>query len=594
MPLREDEQSEHTPTSYSPQRRRRVVAAPRRPSTDYHSDEHPEVPKILRASRHLSEDERSAATTTAVTQQTVRPASTPKKTMRPDTTAGRVVHADRPARRPALPPPEPVYDDEDEQYPHSTTTHYPPTRKIMVERPRRNTVYMPPAPPPAAHYRARGRHRPRTLYSLLQDFSHNQTAIVVGTLLLLTLILFPILFNVIANNLRTQTTLLPGSTQGNQGTGQTSIGAIPADPREIVITPPNSDHPAPPVFATAAYLLDADTGATLYAHNPFLHLPMLSTTKLMTATLALEQQGNKLDQKVSISGTIANDIDQLSVDSSRMGIKRGESYTLRELMYGMLLVSGNDAALAVADTVGGNLKNFVAMMNQRASQLGLHDTHFMNPHGLLATGHYSSAHDLAILGRFSMNIPLLRQISSTKQYTVSQTADHPGHFLINGNQFLWWYPGVDGGKPGYDGGSNFIQVISVTRNGHHLIGVTMHTNDWWTDMRDLMNWGFNSFSWISPYDVDIAHPPIPFDYDWNYFVKDKKTNTISTVDQGRYYIYTGYSINGAVMNYFDKNGGLTTFGYPTSGLKVANETTSQSFEHGVVQCDTMTKQCKSI
>src|SRR6185312_1623801 len=172
-------------------------------------------------------------------------------------------------------------------------------------------------------------------------------------------------------------------------------------------------------------------------------------------------------------------------------------------------------------------------------------------------------------------------ISGTKQYHITKSSGHPDHYLVNGNQFLWWYPGVDGGKPGWDGATNFIQVVSVTRNHHHLIGVTMHTNDWWTDMRNLMNWGFNSFSWVSPYDADISNPPIPYDYSWNYFIRDKKENTIPTADQGRYYIYTGYSISGSILTYFDKNNGLKQIGYPTAEPKATTDTTiTQQFEHG--------------
>ena len=122
----------------------------------------------------------------------------------------------------------------------------------------------------------------------------------------------------------------------------------------------------------------------------------------------------------------------------------------------------------------------------------------MNPHGLLETGQYSSAHDLAILGRHAFSLPLIHQISGTEQYLITQKVYHAEHFLVNGNQFLWWYPGIDAGKTGYDGQYDFVQVVSATRNKHHLIGVTIHTADWWTDMRDLLNWGFDSFQWISP------------------------------------------------------------------------------------------------
>jgi D-alanyl-D-alanine carboxypeptidase len=425
----------------------------------------------------------------------------------------------------------------------------------------------------------------------LQDISHNPRVILVGTLLMIGLIILPIISAAIMNNLYHAT---------NNATGKRSIQADkhpapiiapnPPDPHELVVIPQDTDHPPPAVFATAAYLLDADTGVTLYAHNPFMHLPIMSTTKLMTAVLAAEH-GNP-DQKITINSAIAYDISQLSAESSLMGLHRGETYTLRELLYGLFLVSGNDAAVAIADAIGGNLPHFVAMMNERAKQLGMYDTHYMNPHGLLARGHYSSAHDLAIIGRFSMTIPLIHQISGTLEYNIRQAAQHPAHLLINGNQFLWWYPGVDGGKPGWDAATNYVQVISVVRNHRHLIGVVIHSNNFWTDMRDLMNWGFNDFTWISPHEVALHHPVVYADQS-NYFAADKQTNTIPTVDGGRYYIYTGYSVSDPFLSYFDTGGGLTKFGYPRGmPTMVSSTVVSQKFEHATIQCDTQAKQCK--
>jgi D-alanyl-D-alanine carboxypeptidase len=324
-----------------------------------------------------------------------------------------------------------------------------------------------------------------------------------------------------------------------------------------------------------------------------MHLPMLSTTKLMTASLAIEQ-GN-LDRQITITNAMSNDISQLSADSALFGVKKGQTYTLRELLYGLLFVSGNDAAIAIADALGGNLQNFVAQMNQKAYHLSMYDTHFVNPHGLLDTGQYSSAHDLALLGQYSMGLPVLHKISGQNAYHIPAGGNHPERFLINENQFMWWYPGVDGGKTGYDGQKDFIQVMSVTRSNHHLIGVVMHTNNWWTDMRDLMNWGFDTFTWISPRDVDANQHPIPYDYLWNYFARDTKDVTIPTADNGRYYIYTGFTISGPIMTYFDKNGSVTKLGYPTkmpatSGAQII----SQQFEHATIQCNLATGLCQTI
>lgn len=629
-----EENPEDSQTYQRPQRR--SYGAPSRRSTPtprHHTDEHPEVPKVKRASLRLDEAELALP---PVEEPPIRPSTARMKRVQPEqdehyeepptrsSTAHmrRVQHAQEETYIEPLPYPsstrmkrvrreqdetyeEPptrstsarmkrvqreqrVQDENNESYAQPT---YRPIRnetgKIIASR-RRSSIY---APPPA-HYQ-HGRHKASpSVFSVLQEASHNRIIITVASLLILAVVIVPIMLAI--HNAQSQSgngsVIVGGQAQGSQQGGAPVVQ--PANPDELVIMPQDTEHPAPPVFASAAYLLDADTGATLYAYNPFQHLPMLSTTKLMTATLAIEK-GN-LNQNVTINAQMANDISHLSADSAVMDIKKGETYTLRELLYGLFLVSGNDAAIVIADDIAGNLPNFVAMMNAKAQQLGMYNTHYMNPHGLLQMGHYSSAHDLAVLGRYSLNIPTLQQISDTKTYEIPQTAAHPQHLLVNGDQFLWWFPGVNGGKPGWDGAKDFVQVVSCIRNGHHLIGVTMNTVDWWTDMRDLMNWGFNNFTWVSPYNADIAHPPIPYDYEWNYFTGDKPTNTIPTAQQGRYYIYTGYSISGSIMAYFDKNGSLGHFGYPVGMVQVLNTTTmQQKFEHATIQCNTATKQCKA-
>ena len=623
-----EEGQDDSQTYQRPQRR--SYGAPSRRSTPRHrTDEHPEVPKVKRASLRLDESEialppveEPPTRSSTARMKRVQPEQEQDEPVEEPPTRSSTAQMRRVQRAQAetyvepLPYPSStkmrrVQHEQDEELPTRSTSArmrriqheqaesdenyaqptYRPVRdetgRIVGLRRRRN-VY---APPPA-HYQ-HGRHKASpSVFNVLQEASHNRVVIAVASLLILAVVIVPVILAM--HNAQSQngnsSTIIGGQAQSGQQGGPPVVQ--PANPDELVIMPQDTDHPAPPVFASAAYLLDADTGATLYAYNPFQHLPMLSTTKLMTATLAIEK-GN-LNQNVTINAQMANDISQLSADSAVMGIKKGETYTLRELLYGLFLVSGNDAAIVIADDIAGNLPNFVAMMNAKAQQLGMYNTHYMNPHGLLQTGHYSSAHDLAVLGRYSLSIPTLQQISDTKTYEIPQTAAHPQHLLVNGDQFLWWFPGVNGGKPGWDGAKDFVQVVSCIRNGHHLIGVTMNTVDWWTDMRDLMNWGFNNFTWVSPYNADIAHPPIPYDYEWNYFAGDKQTNTIPTAQQGRYYIYTGYSISGPIMAYFDKNGSLNHFGYPMGMVQVLNATMiQQKFGNATIQCNITTKQCKA-
>ena len=139
---------------------------------------------------------------------------------------------------------------------------------------------------------------------------------------------------------------------------------MPADTHTLIITPTNPDHPAPPVYAQGAYLLDADTGATLYAHNPFLHLPIMSTTKLMTALLAAEN--GTPNEIVSINDQVAHDISQLPPDSANINRKRARTYTLQQMLYGLLSL-GQRCRRGYRDTIGGTYSHFIAMMNQKAT-----------------------------------------------------------------------------------------------------------------------------------------------------------------------------------------------------------------------------------
>ena len=554
-PPDEDRTHEYPEITYPAQRRKRSVASHKQPSNAFHADEHPEIPRVRRASLNLDKQPTTPSHRSEFLQD---------------------------------------MDDADEDVISQNITR---ADKIAVTANRRSpisTVYSPPSTSRQLH-RAKSpegsRHfQSKSLFLIrLQKLSQSRIFI---TCCVIALVIF-VSAQIAVNFSHNQPTITL-SSWGNTRTKQPpTTDQIPASAHKLVIIPQDTDHPAPPVLATSAYLLDADTGTTLYAYNPFLHLPMLSTTKLMTASLAVEQ-GN-LDQRITITNAMSKDISQLSADSALFGIKKGETYTLRDLLYGLLFVSGNDAAIAIADALGGNVQNFVAQMNQKAHQLGMYDTHFVNPHGLLDPGQYSSAHDLALLGRYSMSLPVLHKISGQNSYHIPAGGNHPERFLINENQFMWWYPDVDGGKTGYDGQKDFIQVMSVTRNNHHLIGVVMNTNNWWTDMRDLMNWGFDSFTWISPRDVDLNQHPIPYDYLWNYFAHDTKNVTIPAADNGRYYVYTGFSISGPIMTYFDKNGGLSKFGFPTKmPMASGAHITSQQFEHATIQCNLTTELCQSI
>ncbi|HEX4207025.1 MAG TPA: serine hydrolase, partial [Ktedonobacteraceae bacterium] len=424
-PPQDDEQAiSDDSSSYRSSRRLRNTATSRRAERDYFDDEHPEVPSVRRASLYLDQTE----------QSTVPESSSPRSTRsRRRDEYDEMAHGSTQARQGLADDDAAWEGEEDDEIAHGRTQRGR-SRKLEEE----DTVQHRQAPRltsplPPAHPRVQTRYaQPRR--GVFQGLHRNQTLLLVGIILGLMLIIIPI----VAHTSQQHITLLRPKTASN---GTAVVTA--KDPHAIVITPSDADHPAPPVFASSAYLMDVHSGATLYAANPFEHLPMLSTTKLMTMLLVAEH-GN-LDQKVTISGTIEHDINGLSADSSLMGIKKGETYTMRDLLYGAMLVSGNDAATAMADTVGGSEQNFVNMMNQRAHALGMNDTHYMNPHGLLMPGHYSCAHDLAIIGRAAFSNSTLSQMSTTKSYHITANRQHADHYLINDDQFFWWYPGVDGG-----------------------------------------------------------------------------------------------------------------------------------------------------
>jgi len=350
----------------------------------------------------------------------------------------------------------------------------------------------------------------------------------------------------------------------------------------------DADHPPPLLWATSAFLMDESTGAVLYAKNPHQHLPMASTTKFMTAVVAVAH-GNP-DQVITITKDAAD------TDCTCMGLHPGDKYTLRELLYGMLLLSANDVAVAVADGVAGNVKTFVGWMNATAKSMGLDDSYFINPNGLPGDGDdgYSSAHDLAVLGRYALSVPLIHTISGTEKYTLNKTATHPRADLINYHQPLWWYPGADGGKPGWTLEAQFVDILSSARDGHHLIGVIMHSlNDWVTDIRDLLNWGFDDFTWVSPRDIDHHHW-IPYDDAYSYFSWDVPGRTVQVGNQ-RYYPYTGYTISGAFLTYFDQQNGVPTFGYPIGmPVPVGSGVLKQRFTGKAIQCTVSTGQCQTV
>lgn len=216
---------------------------------------------------------------------------------------------------------------------------------------------------------------------------------------------------------------------------------------------------APDINARSAIVIDFDSGRVLYEKNAYQKRPMASTTKIMTAIIALEY-GN-LDDVVTVSKNAA------SIWGSTIKLTSGEQLTLKELMYGLLMCSGNDAAIAIAEHIGGSVESFLIMMNNKAKDIGALNTNFTSPHGLDETGHYSTAYDMAIITKYALEIPLFNEIVKTKSIQAGK------RFMSNTNEMLTSYEGADGVKTGYTGKAGRCLITSATRDGRRFISVVL-------------------------------------------------------------------------------------------------------------------------
>ena len=234
------------------------------------------------------------------------------------------------------------------------------------------------------------------------------------------------------------------------------------------------------VSADSAILMDAQTGRVLYEKNPDSRSLIASTTKIMTALIVCEQC-NVLDR-------MRIPKEAVGIEGSSMYLREGEVLTIQELLYGLMMHSGNDAAVALAIYCGGTVEGFAQLMNDKAHRLGLENTHFENPNGLDSPGHYSTARDMAKLTAYAMKNPIFAKTVSTKSVRVGE------RYLTNHNKLLWRVEGVDGVKTGYTKAAGRILVSSATRNDRRLIAVTMNDPDDWRDHTELLNTGFSQYT----------------------------------------------------------------------------------------------------
>ena len=234
------------------------------------------------------------------------------------------------------------------------------------------------------------------------------------------------------------------------------------------------------VSARKAIVLDGTTGRVLYEKNADSRSLIASTTKIMTALVVCERC-NVLDRMCIPKEAVG-------IEGSSIYLQAGEILTIQDLLYGMMLHSGNDAATALAIYCGGTVEGFAGLMNDKARELGMHDSHFANPHGLDAPNHYSTAKDLAVLAAHAMKNPIFAMTVATKSVTAGTRS------FTNHNKLLWRLDGANGVKTGYTKAAGRILVSGAKRQGRQLLCVTIDAPDDWNDHVHLLEQGFTRYT----------------------------------------------------------------------------------------------------
>lgn len=251
------------------------------------------------------------------------------------------------------------------------------------------------------------------------------------------------------------------------------------------------------IGAKSALLVDYDSGQILFSKNAKKELPAASTIKIMTALVALENASLSSVFIVSASAT--------KIGENSMGFSEGEKLTLQELLYGLMLVSGNDAAVTIAEGIAGSEEVFVKMMNEEARNLGLSDSMFANASGLDIDGQsqFTTAHDLLVIARYVWDkYPDFGKITATEHIYIEATGEHKAFDLYNDTNLLTTYPGVRGIKPGFTWEAGLCLVTYAENEGKRLLGVILGSDDRRGEMKELLDYGFAS------YGISISHPAL--------------------------------------------------------------------------------------
>jgi len=242
----------------------------------------------------------------------------------------------------------------------------------------------------------------------------------------------------------------------------------------------------PEITAKAAFFVETKTGRVLFSKNPEQQLPIASLVKVMTALIALENRN--LDEKLWVSSRASE------MEPDKMFLQPGEELNLKELLYGIFLISGNDSAEVLAEATTGNRMEFINSMNDKAKQLGMKNSFFVNPTGLDEdiSNSFSSAYDLSLLTRYAIRkFPVLVDISKTEHITLPQTEDHQDYDMYSGINLLTTYPGVIGFKTGYTPEAGLTLITLAQKDGHEIVGVLLGSENRRDEAKELLDYSFS-------------------------------------------------------------------------------------------------------
>lgn len=247
----------------------------------------------------------------------------------------------------------------------------------------------------------------------------------------------------------------------------------------------SSDLEASAYGGSGSVVIEVESLRVLKGENIDARLPMASTTKAMTALIVIESRN--LDEVVNVPDAA------VGVEGSSIYLKKGEKLTVKELLFGLMLSSGNDAAVALAIDTAGSIEAFAEKMNAKADELGLKNTHFVNPHGLEADGHYTSAYDLAVIAANGMKNPTFREIVATQNVTISGNSEENTRYLHNKNKILASYNGGNGVKTGYTKAAGRCLIAASLRNGMQVVSVVLNRPAMFEEASALMDYAHNNY-----------------------------------------------------------------------------------------------------